>query len=168
MLFSGNGFNATRGSGNPAEEINIALNDSVQLMIDNTASFQLEINTDMQRDYDTSKDYENGWGVPNKVAAEMIEIFFKNIQPSMSIMHRPLFYQRYIQWKGQTECLVNRDKVTPAEIIMLLAMFALAARFFRAAFFEGSDPIARGDVSAERAAVVKDPILQRWKSPLSR
>jgi hypothetical protein len=164
-LFTGNGFNKTRGSGNSAEGSNITLNNSVQLMIDNTASVQPATSANIQRDYNKLNDFENGWGVPNKVAAEMIEIFFENIQPWMGIIHRPLFYQRYEQRKGQTECLVDRDKITPTESIMIFAMFALAARFSTAAFFEASDPVVRGDVFAERAAVIKDPILRTVEEP---
>lgn len=80
-------------------------------------------------------------------------------------MHRPSFYQKYLGHHGQQERLVNRRDMQPDESIMIFAMFALSARFSKAPFFEGTDPVTRGLVFAERAAVIKDPIIRSVEEP---
>lgn len=80
-------------------------------------------------------------------------------------MHRPSFYEKYMRRHGQQERLVNRQGMLPDESIMIFAMFALSARFSKAPFFQGTDPVTRGLAFAERAAVIKDPIIRSVEEP---
>lgn len=80
-------------------------------------------------------------------------------------MHRPSFYHKYMRRRGQKGCLVERQHILPDESIMIFAMFALSARFSRAEYFEGTDPVNRGDAFAEHAAVIKDPLIRTVEEP---
>ncbi len=80
-------------------------------------------------------------------------------------MHRPLFYDKYVRRHGQNERLVDRQSIVSDESIMIFAMFAFSARFSKAAYFDGTDPTTRGEVFAERAAVIKDPIIRTVEEP---
>jgi hypothetical protein len=44
-------------------------------------------------------------------------------------------------------------------------LFALTARFSKSNFFAGKAPVERGDVFAERAATIKDPLLKVIEEP---
>jgi len=80
-------------------------------------------------------------------------------------MHRPSFYKKYMRRHGQSDRLVDRQSIEPDESIMIFAMFAFSARFSKAAYFDGTDPVTRGDTFAERAAVIKDPIIRTVEEP---
>lgn len=83
----------------------------------------------------------------------------------MSIMHRPSFYEKYTRCHGQNDRLVDRQSILPDESIMIFAMFALSARFSKASYFDGTDAVTRGNIFAERAAILKDPIIRTVEEP---
>lgn len=80
-------------------------------------------------------------------------------------MHRPSFFNRYIRRHGQESRLVDRQSLPPDHTIMIFAIFALSARFSKAPYFDGTDPVTRGATFAERAAIIKDPILRTVEEP---
>ncbi|RVX74537.1 hypothetical protein B0A52_01663 [Exophiala mesophila] len=107
-----------------------------------------------------TEDQHQSWGIPDTAALDLIHIFFDNIQPWLPIMHRPSFFNRYIRRHNQQDRLVEPQSLPTDHIIMMLSMFALSARFSKAACFDGIDPVTRGIAFAERAAVLKDPIIR--------
>lgn len=94
-----------------------------------------------------------------------IGLFFDKIHPWIPIMHRPSFYDKYMQRCGQHGCLVSRQSVSADESIMIYAMFALTARFSKADFFGDTDVVDRGETFAAKAAVIKDPLLRTLEEP---
>ena len=80
-------------------------------------------------------------------------------------MHRPSFYEKYTRRHGQHDGLVDRQVISTDESIMIFAMFALSARFSKASYFDGTDAVTRGNIFAERAAVLKDPIFRTVEEP---
>jgi hypothetical protein len=79
-------------------------------------------------------------------------------------MHRPLFYKNYCSTEPQMRVVGSRA-AGPHAAYMINGIFALAARFSTAEIFKDTAPLERGDVFAERAAVIKDPIIKNIDEP---
>ncbi|KEF53095.1 uncharacterized protein A1O9_11003 [Exophiala aquamarina CBS 119918] len=107
----------------------------------------------------------NGWDIPDEVALELIDIFFSKIQPILPIMHRPLFYDRFTQLEEQTRRLVSRRESSQDAAFMIEGIFALTARFSKAAIFHNSLVLDRGQVFANKAAAIKDDIIKTIEEP---
>ena len=99
------------------------------------------------------------------LTANRIGLFFDNIQKWLPILHLPQFYKKYVRVDGRCGRVVDRQSVNDHEAVLINCMFALAARFSNASFFMDTEPVARGDVFAERAAAIKDPILKVIQEP---
>ncbi|KIX97419.1 uncharacterized protein Z520_06871 [Fonsecaea multimorphosa CBS 102226] len=107
----------------------------------------------------------NGWHIPDAVAYDLVGLYFDYIQNWLPILHRPLFYQRYVRNEGCCAQVVGREHVCDDDAILINGIFALAARFSKASFFSDTDPIMRGDIFAERAAALKDLALKAIEEP---
>lgn len=94
-----------------------------------------------------------------------IDLFFVNIQPLLSIMHRPLFYEKFTQLDRSTRRLASRTEVTQDAAFMIEGIFALTARFSNAVFFHNSPVLDRGQVFANNAASIKDGIIKTIEEP---
>ncbi|EXJ63277.1 uncharacterized protein A1O5_11598 [Cladophialophora psammophila CBS 110553] len=108
---------------------------------------------------------ENGWHIPDAVAYELVGLFFDYIQNWLPILHRPLFYQKYVRVESHYGRVVGRQSVSDHDAILINCVFALAARFSKASFFCSTDPVLRGEAFAERAAAIKDPIIKVIEEP---
>jgi hypothetical protein len=94
-----------------------------------------------------------------------ISVYFDTIQQWLPILHRPQFYQKYVRTEARCIQFLDRQSVSDPEAVLINCIFALAARFSRSNFFAYTNPGARGDVFAERAAAVKERILKMIEEP---
>ena len=67
--------------------------------------------------------------------------------------------------EGQTSTIVSRSVVPNDDAFMLYGMFAIGARFSTSPYFQSMDPVDRGEVYANRAAVLKDTIIKKIQQP---
>ncbi|OQV10701.1 Fungal specific transcription factor domain-containing protein [Cladophialophora immunda] len=107
----------------------------------------------------------NGWHIPDAVAYELVGLFFDYIQNWLPVLHRPLFYRKYVGSEDFRGRVVSRQTVCNDDAILINGVFALAARFSKASFFSDTDPVLRGKVFAERAAALKDLVLKGIEEP---
>ena len=61
--------------------------------------------------------------------------------------------------------IIGRQNVNNHEAILILGIFALAARFSKASVFAGTDPSMRGDMFASLAAILKDHEIKDIREP---
>ena len=61
--------------------------------------------------------------------------------------------------------IIGRQDVNNHEAILILGVFALAARFSKASVFAGIDPSMRGNIFASRAAILKDYEIKDIREP---
>ncbi|KAJ9617143.1 hypothetical protein H2200_000864 [Cladophialophora chaetospira] len=108
---------------------------------------------------------DNGWFIPDEVACELIALFFDIIRHWIPLLHGPQFYEKYVKTEARRPRLLKRQSVKDHDAFMINCMFALAARFSRSRFFADTDPLARGQAFAERAAAIKDLILKVVEEP---
>lgn len=87
--------------------------------------------------------------IPEKVATELVNLYFDKIQAWLPLLHRPNFFTKYmVDGSFQKDRLLE---VSLEEGLLLHGIFALAARHSNNEYYEGLPPPNRGDNFAERA-----------------
>lgn len=94
-----------------------------------------------------------------------VGLFFANIQRWLPLLHLPRFYDRYTRIEDGHGRIVDRQNVNNQEAILILGVFALAARFSTASVFANTEPSMRGDMFASRATILKDYEIKDVREP---
>ena len=94
-----------------------------------------------------------------------VGLFFDNIQRWLPLLHSPRFYERYTRTEDGCGRMIGRQNVNSHEAVLILVVFALAARFSKASVFAGTEPSMRGDMFASRATILKDHEIKDIREP---
>lgn len=96
---------------------------------------------------------------------DRVELFFDNVQSWLPIIHRPMFYNKYVRINGERRQIAPSQSLEPDDALMITGMFALAARFSTSETFSKVSPLTRGKLFADRAAVLYDSIMRAVQEP---
>ncbi|KAH0844052.1 hypothetical protein FOPE_08611 [Fonsecaea pedrosoi] len=108
----------------------------------------------------------NGWDIPDEAAVEIINQYFANIQPWLSILHRPIFHEEYMVTAGpEIKHLRPAAELGQAAVFMINGIFSLAARFSTHPYFETTPVQERGRKFARSATLIKDTMINTIEEP---
>jgi hypothetical protein len=83
---------------------------------------------------------------------ELIDIYFCSIQAWLPLLHRPRFYEKYVD--GPLGKTIDLDSLSVEERLLFKCIFALAARHSNSLAFAGLDRFERSHQYAEEARIL--------------
>ena len=94
-----------------------------------------------------------------------VELYYQNVQPWLPIMHRPLFFEKFVRAANSGRSIVSAGGIDLHAAFMIKGMFALASRFSTSTFFASTPIQNRGQVFASQAVTIKDSIIKSVEEP---
>jgi hypothetical protein len=91
-------------------------------------------------------------GLDTGIERELIDIYFCKIQAWLPLLHRPRFYEKYVDRPSDQKLIV--DSLSVEERLLFKCIFALAARHSNSSAFAGLDRLERSHQYAEEARVL--------------